>query len=144
MKQTKRVKRGMGRWASGRPQMALAVWLVLQLSIGSAASAAIGVAIAKGSFELDASRTPGNGTLFDGSTIETGKASSELKLTNGVRVVLDVGTRGKVYRDHLVLEKGTGQIEHGGSYRIRARSLQIQAASDGSAKVSLVGGNHVV
>jgi hypothetical protein len=122
----------------------LAVVVALHISIGSAASPAIGVASARGSFDLDASKTAGNGTLFEGSTVETGKASSELKMTNGVRVTLDSGTRGKVYRDHLLLEKGTGQIDIGGNYRISARSLQIQPATSGRAKVTLTGRNRVV
>jgi len=122
----------------------LAVWLALQISVGSAASPAIGVASAKGSFDLDAARTAGNGTLFEGSTVETGKASSELKMANGVRMTLDSGTRGKVYRDHLLLERGTGQIDTGSDYRIKARSLQIQAAANGRAKVTLRGDNRVL
>src|SRR5262245_496894 len=123
----KQMRSGQGIRPSGSPvRMAVAIYLVFQLSIALAASPVIGVAIAKGSFQLDSSRTPGNGTLFEGSTVETGKASSELKMASGVRMLLDVGTRSRVYRDYMSLEKGAGQVEHARNYRIRARSLQIQ------------------
>jgi hypothetical protein len=135
---------GMGHKWGRELRAAMAVCLALQISIGSAASPAIGVATAKGSFNLDASKTAGNGTLFEGSTVETGKASSELKMASGVRMTLDVGTRGKVYRDYLLLEKGTGQINGGADYRIRARSLQIEPSAGGQAKVTLTGANKVL
>jgi hypothetical protein len=125
---------GMGHKWGRELRAAMAVCLALQISIGSAASPAIGVATAKGSFNLDASKTAGNGTLFEGSTVETG----------GVRMTLDVGTRGKVYRDYLLLEKGTGQINGGADYRIRARSLQIEPSAGGQAKVTLTGANKVL
>jgi hypothetical protein len=136
-------KTGKSRWGGVQLRPMVAVWLVLQISIGSAASPAIGVASAKGSFDLDASKTAGNGTLFEGSTVETGKATSELKMANGVRMTLDSGTRGKVFRNHLLLEKGTGQIESG-TYTIMARALQIQPSPSGQAKVTLKGGNRVL
>ncbi len=122
----------------------VAVFFMANLSFGWAGSPTIGVAIARGAFELDASRVSGNGSLFDGSTIETGKATSELRLESGVRMVLDAGTRSKIYRDRMLLEKGTGQIERAGSYRILARSLQIQSSEAGLAKVSLKGDNRVL
>ena len=50
----------------------------------SAAGGAIGMAVANGSFQVDHSAVYGNGTLFDGSVVETAKASSRLQLTGGV------------------------------------------------------------
>ncbi|MBI4907343.1 MAG: hypothetical protein HY820_27205 [Acidobacteria bacterium] len=115
----------------------LAIVLVAQLSIGFAASPAIGVAVTRGSFQLDTAGVSGTGTIFDGSMVETGKASSELKLQSGVNMVLGSGTRGQIYRDHLLLEKGTGQLTNGANYRIKARSLQIEPVSEGAAKVTV-------
>ncbi len=61
----------------------LSIVLVSQLSFVMAAQPAIGVAMANGSFHLDDSRVTGNGTLFEGSTVVTGQASSQLRLTDG-------------------------------------------------------------
>jgi hypothetical protein len=131
-------KRGWNLFPSKRLEAALVVGLVAQLSIGTAASPAIGIVAAGGSFALDAATVSGSGTLFDGSMVETRKGTSELKLQNGVRLALDAGTRSRVYRDRLVLEKGTGQIERGGAYRIEAGQFRIEPGQ-GMAKVSVVG-----
>src|SRR5262249_52837912 len=113
----------------------IAVILAVQLAFGWAPI--IGVAVTHGAFALDNSRVTGNGTLFDGSTVETNRATSELQLSSGVRMVLDTDTRTKVYRGYLLLEKGTSQVENGSSYRIHAKSFEIQPQSNGTARVSL-------
>jgi hypothetical protein len=137
------VTRRLNWFSASTVRPLVAVMMAGNLAAGWAASPAIGMAVASGAFELDASRVTGNGTLFDGSTIETGKATSQLRLDSGVRLMLDTGTRSKIYRDRMLLERGTGQIERSGSYRILARSLQIQSTEAGMAKVSLRDGNRV-
>src|SRR5262245_55933924 len=113
-----------------RMHAALAIWLTVQLSIVSAASPVIGVVVAKGSFQLDSSRVVGNGTVFDGSTIETQKATSQLSLTGGARMMLDTASKGRIYRDRMELEKGTGQIQHAAGFPIKAANLSV--VSDGT------------
>jgi len=139
-----KLDRRSNKFLSTRLQAAIVCGLVVQLSVGFAASPAIGVAVAHGAFDLDASKVSGNGTLFDGSTVETGKATSELKLNNGARMVLDSGTRTKVYSNYLLLEKGTSQLETGSDYRIKARSLQVTAGAVGAARVSVMGPNRIL
>ncbi len=107
----------------------LSLILVAQLSLAMAASPVIGVATARGSFRIDQAAVSGNGTLFDGTTIETGKASSDVELAEGARMLLGAGTRGRVYRDRMILEKGAGELRNGAGYRIEARSLRILPAS---------------
>jgi hypothetical protein len=137
-------KRTSGRrfFYATRLQAVIAVLLVAQLSLGMAASTAIGIAVTRGGFALDAASVTGSGTLFEGSLVETQKASSELKLAGGTRMLLDTATRAKVYRDRLELERGTGQIERGGSYRIVARTLAVETA--GTAKVTITGANKIL
>jgi len=132
------LKRGWKLFPLKRLEAALIVGLVAHLSIGSAAGPVIGIVSAGGSFALDTATVTGNGTLFHGSMVETGKSASELRLQNGVRLVLDTGTRSRVYRDHLVLERGTGQIERGLAYRIEAGQFRIEPGQ-GLAKVSVLG-----
>src|ERR1035438_6522334 len=64
----------------------------------SAAGGAIGMAVANGSFQVDHSAVYGNGTLFDGSVVETAKSSSRLQLTGGERMRLAGESRAKVYQ----------------------------------------------
>ncbi len=125
-------------------QMTFRILLVFavaaQLSIGLAASPAIGVAQANGNFMIDGGEVFGNGTLFDGSVLETKKASSEIRLGNNVRMDLATDSRGQVFRNRLVLEKGAGQVESGRPFRVEALGLQVVSdAGNGSARVSLEG-----
>jgi hypothetical protein len=109
-----------------------------------AASAAIGLVVANGSFQLDHSSVRGNATLFDGNVIETNVSSSQLQLNNGVSLRLGAETRARVYESRLVLEKGIGQLEST-KYRIEAAGLQVEADRPGAtARVQLTGPKRVV
>ncbi len=114
------------------------------LAAAMGAPSAIGTIVAKGSFQVDNASVSGNATVFDGSTIETRVASSELRLASGERMLLGAASRGKVHRDYLVLERGASRIEGASDYSIRARGLRIQAAEQGSsAEVALAGAGRV-
>ena len=126
-------------------QSLISLIVVGSLTIGLAGTPAIGVATAKGSFRVDHSKVSGNGTLFDGTTVETDQTPSELRLEGGARFKLAPSSRGRVYRDYLLLEKGAGQFQNAGSYQIEARSLRVLAATPNSAaRVALDGGNRVL
>jgi hypothetical protein len=104
----------------------------------------IGVAAADGSFTIDGARVPGNATVFEGSTIETGNASVVLELVGGVRVVVDAQSRGRVFGNHLLLEAGRAQIERGAEYKIESLSLRVSQASPAAkAAVTVQDGNAV-
>jgi len=129
-------------------QALVAVLLAAQLSLGMAASPVIGVATAKGSFRLDNASVAGNGTLVEGMTIETQRATSDLELSGGGKMTLATQSRGRVYRDRLVLERGEGQVSNPGPFakdlQIEARSLRVVTAESGSiGRVSVRGGNRV-
>src|SRR5687768_18448848 len=76
-----------------------------------AATPAIGMAVANGSFQVDRMRVSGNASLFDGTVIETGSSSSQIQLNTGQRLRLSSETRAQIYRNKLVLESGFGQME---------------------------------
>ncbi len=116
-------------------QSLIALILVVNLSLGMAAAPAVGIMTARGSFTIDNSSIAGNATLFEGSRIETGVASSQLQLNNGARMQLAAQSRGIVYRDRLVLEKGVGRVSNAGKFLVEANTLQIHP--DGSAQVSI-------
>ena len=108
-------------------QVVLAIFLVMQLSMGMAAAPVIGVASAKGSFRIDNATVAGNGTLLEGTTIETNRASSDVDLVGGVKMALGAGSRGRVYRDHLVLEKGDSQLRNATRFGVEAKNLRVIA-----------------
>ena len=78
-------------------------------AIAFAGSPAIGIVTASGTFTLENSRVWGNSTLFDGSTVETGQASSSLALRNGVKLELGAASKAKIFEHRTILEKRRGR-----------------------------------
>ncbi len=111
----------------------IAMALVANLWLLSAASPSIGVALANGNISIDKTRTPGNAPLFEGDTVETDKVSSRLQLNNGVRVVLGSDSKGTIYRDRLVLQEGATQVDTHGKYDVSARFLRITGTEPNSS-----------
>jgi len=68
----------------------------------------------------------------------------KLRLTSGAEVVLEGGSRARVFEDHLTLEKGRSQLTSTGGYQIEAQSLRISPASKGSRVVAGIRDNAVV
>ena len=95
-------------------------------------SPAIGVVTASGHFILDRSEVWGNATLFDGGKIETGAASSEAALRNGVRIQLASASSATVGESQLTLTKGIGQVTATEDYQVTAGGLAIRSATGAS------------
>src|SRR5690349_20408905 len=96
-----------------------------------AASSMIGVAMADGSFRLNANSVTGSATVFDGSILETGKASSDIRLQSGAIVRLYSDSRGRLYQGRMILEKG--RMEVAGGYVAEVLGLRVEAAGSGTA-----------
>jgi len=91
----------------------------LLFSVVALAAPAIGIVTASGHFNVEGSQVWGNATLFDGTTIETTAASSELALRNGVKVQLAAGSRARIWQNRLDLEKGIAQLAAPVSFEAR-------------------------
>jgi len=107
--------------------------LLASASLLPAATPGIGVVLSSGSVTVDNSVVAGNATVFDGNTVQTGATSSRLQLNNGGVAQLGADSTARVYRDHMVLEKGFGQAS--GSYGVEANTLKIS----GDSKVAIYG-----
>lgn len=119
-----------------RAQFLLSMILAAQLMAGTSG---IGVAVANGAFMLDSSKVTGNATIFEGNALETSGAASMLRLNSGVRIKLDADTRGRVYHDRALLERGSGTFELGGSFQVLAGALRISGATESSASSARIG-----
>jgi hypothetical protein len=109
-----------------------------------AAGTSIGMAVTDGDFRIDHAHVSGNATLFDGSSIETAMASSQLQLKDGVVMRLAGNARATVYQHKLVLERGSGQMESATGYDVEARSLRISPVTrDTVTRISLERGRNV-
>lgn len=126
-------------------QSLLALILAGCVTTSLAGNPAIGLAMARGSFRVDNSQVWGNTTLFEGALVETSRASLELHLNSGAKAGLAPESRGKVYGDRLVLERGRGELKAASSYGIEARSLRIVAAErEATARVAFDKENRVL
>ena len=96
-------------------------------AVAVAASPAIGIVTASGHFTLDRSQVWGNATVFEGSVVETGSASSEVALHNGAKLQLAKDSRARVLSDRVVIEKGIGQVSAPESFEVNAASLRIHS-----------------
>lgn len=100
----------------------------------------IGTVAAPGTFRLDNATVVGNATLFEGALVETRGAASRMELSSGARISLGQDSRAKIYGDHLILERGEGQIEKAATFQFHARGLTIQPETgNASARVILSG-----
>ena len=109
--------------------VAKSVFSSLVFSVVALAAPAIGIVTASGHFNVEGSQVWGNATLFDGTTIETSSASSELALRNGVKVQLAAGSRARIWQNRLVLEKGIAQVAAPASFdaRVSGQAKLIRA-----------------
>jgi hypothetical protein len=104
------------------------------LGLLSAATPGIGIAMSQGNIFINSSQTAGNATLFDGSTLETGSASSQVRLNGGAQLRLASSSRGTVFTDHVDLQKGSARIA---GYAANASGLNVRADGNASATVSM-------
>jgi hypothetical protein len=109
--------------------LALAVCMISMLGI----AASVGVVSSPGDFRVDGSQIRGNGTVFEGSVIETASARSTVQLGD-VQVTLLPDSRLKAYKGRAVLEKGWGVVNRG---TMEAASFQIAPSKGSSAVVQM-------
>src|SRR5580658_2995019 len=104
------------------------------LGLLSAATSGIGVAMSEGSILIDSSSAAGNATIFNGSTLETQTASSQVHLNGGAQLRLASDSRGTVFSDHVDLQKGSAGIT---GYSANASGLSVRADGKASATISM-------
>src|SRR5271165_7104286 len=108
-------------------QLVLAVLLASTLTL-TAAGPAIGFVQASGEFRLNQAATRGNGTLFDGSLIETSVVRSDVSLNSGGHLVLAPNSKTRIYKDRAILESGAAEFTASG-YTLVAAKLTVSGSS---------------
>jgi hypothetical protein len=106
------------------------------MGVASAATPAIGVALSEGTILVNDAQTPGNATVFNGTTLQTQRASSQVRLKDGAQVRFDLDSRGTLFSDHVDLTQGTARIS---DYSANANGLSVRATGDASANVTMKG-----
>jgi hypothetical protein len=106
-------------------------------------SGAIGLATTQGVFVVDNAEVRGNAALVDGSLVQTRDDPSQMTLRSGARVDLATESSGRIYRDHVVLERGTGKVRgvpvtvNGMRIVPQEHSAMIQVSTDGSKRFAV-------
>jgi hypothetical protein len=114
------------------------------LSYASAGTVSIGTASARGDMRVDSYLVKGNATLFDGSVVETGQATVDLRLGKGTAITMSTASRGTVYNDRLVLQRGQSELTASSSFQLEANGLRVTPNEPNSrGVVSLMAGNTV-
>jgi hypothetical protein len=75
------------------------------VSVASSPSS-IGFVVTRGQAQVDGAVVRGNSTLFQGNEVQTGSATSDLIFPGGSNLLLQPGSRVKVFREYDVLEHG--------------------------------------
>ena len=102
----------------------ITVAALFAFSYAVAGTTAIGTASARGSMRVDGSVVNGNATLFSGTVLETSEATTAVRLDKGVEIKLATDSRGTLYRDRMVLEKGAGELA-AGRFLLQASGLRV-------------------
>jgi hypothetical protein len=97
-------------------------------SYALAASPSIGSVSARGETRVDSYDVRGSGTVFDGSVVETGQSVSsaaDLRLRNNEEIDLWRDSRGTLYQDHFVLQRGSAALNLTDSFRVQANGIVV-------------------
>lgn len=122
----------------------LACMMSYMMSYATAGTVAIGTASARGDMRVDSYMVKGNATLFDGSMIETGQATADLRLDKGTEIMMATSSRATLHRDRLVLERGQSELAANSTFQLDANGLHVTPIEpDSRGVVSLRDGNTV-
>jgi hypothetical protein len=118
--------------------------VLCMLSNAAAGTVSIGTASARGDMRVDSYMVKGNATLFDGSVVETGQATADLRLDKGAEITMSTSSRGTLYRDRLVLQRGESELAASSSFQLEANGLRVTPnAPNTRGVVSMKSGNTV-
>jgi hypothetical protein len=104
----------------------------------------IGTVTAGGAFRLNGDTVISNGTLTEGAVLETGRGNSLVRFAGGARLSLSPESRGKLYSDRIILEKGEIRLENGIGFHLEALGLIIRPDREiSTGRIGLLGTSRV-
>jgi hypothetical protein len=114
------------------------------ISVEAADSVSIGTVSARGDFHVDSHVVHGNATLFNGSLVETGTATADLRIGKGAAITMSTNSSGTLYSDRLVLHQGDTELTAPRAFHLEVDGLRVAANGPKSqGTVSLKPGNTV-
>jgi hypothetical protein len=108
----------------------------------AASPSGIGIVVTSGQAQVDGAVVRGNSTLFQGSVVQAGAATSDLMLPGGSNLLLQPESAVKVYRGYAVLEHGAAVQR--GSNTLVADGLKVSSLSpQGAVFVAIQDGSRL-
>ena len=114
-------------------QSAIALFTCGCLVSVAASPSSVGFVVTNGQAEVDGSVVHGNTTLFQGSLVQAGSATSDLMFPGGSNLLLQPESAVKVYREYAVLQRGA--VIQRGTHGLVANGLKISSLSTQGAIV---------
>ena len=100
--------------------------LSFSFECAASGSSSIGTVSVRGDVRIDGYVTQSNGTLFDGTSVETDHATATLRLENGTEITMATNSKGVVHRDRLDLLEGESQLKtNDSSFLLEADGLRV-------------------
>ncbi len=93
----------------------------------SAATPYVGIAFSNGGLRLNGANAAGNATLFSGAIVETSSTGSQVRLQDGSILFLAPQTRGQVFANRTLIERGSARLDTSRAYQLEALSLRVSA-----------------
>ena len=126
-------------------KLQVAAILLCMLSNAAAGTVSIGTVSVRGNMQVDHNLINGNATLFDGSVVETGQASADLRLGKGTNIRMSSASRGTLYHDHLLLQQGETELTASNSFQLEANGVVHVTPNEPNSRgiVSIKPGNTV-
>jgi hypothetical protein len=123
-------------------QSAIALVTYSSLVCVAASPSSIGIVVTSGQAQVDGAVVRGNSTLFQGSVVQAGTATSDLMLPGGSNLLLQPDSAVKVYRGYAVLEHGAAVQR--GSNTLVADGLKVSSLSpQGAVFVAIQDGSRL-
>jgi hypothetical protein len=116
-------------------------------SYALAASPSIGSVTARGETKIDSYEVRGSGTVFEGSVVETGQSISsgaDVRLAGHADITLLRDSRGTLYHDHFVLQRGTAELGLTNLFHAQANGLVILSTGAHSSGIISIDPEHSV
>ena len=114
-------------------QSTIALFTCACLVSVAASPSSVGFVVTNGQAQVDGSLVHGNSTLFQGSLVRAGSATSDLMFPGGSNLVLQPDSSVRVYREYAVLQSGA--VIQRGSHGLVADGLKISSLSSQGAVV---------
>ena len=109
--------------------------LLCMTSYAAAGTTVLGTASARGHMRVDGYTVNGDATVFDGSVVETQNASAVLRVAHGVDITMSKSSRGTLYHNRFVLQRGATEVAAPSSFALEANGLHVTAGKPDSVGI---------